>query len=258
LQNIWTDIPPIGAQAQERLGYPTQKPVALLERIIKTSSNEGGLVLDPFCGCGTALVAAQRNNRRWIGIDVAYIAVDLMSKRLIDMFGTEAKFEVHGIPKDISGAQALFEQSHFEFERWAVSLVWGQPKERPGGDQGIDGMIRFPLPDRNELGHCIVSVKGGAALNPGMVRDLKGTIERDRAEMGVLVTLAKPTRGMVDEARHSGAYSWPVNDQEYPRIQLITVEELLNGKRLNMPTPLTPYLQAARHYSVTEQQELFG
>ncbi len=256
LQDIWTDIKPISSQAAERLGYPTQKPVALLERIISASTNEGDVVLDPFCGCGTALAAAQRLERRWIGIDIAYIAVDLIAKRLLDTFGSEARFEIHGSPRDLAGAQALFTESHFEFERWAASLVWAQPKDRPGGDQGVDGVIRFPMPAKNEVGRVIVSVKGGASVNPGFVRDLIGTIDREKAEMGVLVSLTPPTRGMTAEALHSGSYVWPASGESYPRIQLLTIEDLLGGARVKMPPPLMPYIQARRHVPESDQARL--
>lgn len=255
VDDIWTDINALNPMARERLGYPTQKPEALLERIIKTSSDEGDVVLDPFCGCGTSVIAAQKLHRRWIGIDIAYIAVDLVRRRLEDALGSEAVFEIDGIPRDISGAEALFAKSPFDFERWAVSLVYGQPNEKQVADKGTDGVIRFPI-SKNDIGRVLVSVKGGHQVNPSFVRDLKGTLTREKAEMGVLITLVEPTRGMVDEARHSGNYVWPVNGGTFPKVQLVTIKDLLGEHRLEMPPPLSPYLTATRHTPPMDQLSL--
>ena len=258
LQDIWSDIAPINSQAAERLGYPTQKPEALLERIIKASSNEGDVVLDPFCGCGTAVAVAQRLNRRWIGIDVTYLAIDLIRNRLRGTYGdeTEATYHVDGIPADEDSARALFAASPFDFERWAVSLVDGTPNEKQVGDRGVDGVVRFPLDAKGGIGRALVSVKGGKMLNPGMVRDLVGTVGSQRAEMGLLITLEPPTRGMEEAARHSGTFTWPVNHQPYPLVQLLTVGYLLSGQRPKMPTPFLPYIQAKRLAAPTEQLTL--
>lgn len=167
--DVWTDIPPLNSQAAERLGYPTQKPLALLERIIAASSNPGDLVLDPFCGCGTTVDAAQRMGRRWIGIDISYLAVDLIETRLLDAHGVEVleTFQIVGVPADVGGARALFEQSPFDFERWAVSLVDGTPNEKQVGDRGVDGVIRFPLSESGAPGRALVSVKGGRVDREG-------------------------------------------------------------------------------------------
>jgi DNA modification methylase len=244
VQNIWTDIQPINNRSLEVLGYPTQKPLALLERIIQTSSNPGDVVLDPFCGCGTTIAAAQALGRRWIGIDITYIAIDLIRRRLETAFPS-ADYEILGIPKDLGGAHALFARDDFEFERWAVSLVNGQPKEKRGGDKGTDGTVRFLLDAKNAVGRALVSVKGGKVLNPAMVRDLRGTIEREKAEMGLLITLEPPTKGMIEEANRSGTYTWPVNGQGFPRLRIITVPQLLAGERPQLPPILTPYLKAS-------------
>jgi len=255
LQDLWTDIDPINSQAQERLGYPTQKPEALLDRVVRTSSNEGDVVLDPFCGCGTTVAVAQRLNRRWVGIDITYIAVDLIEKRLQHTFGETIKdtYEVHGMPRDVAGAQALFRQDELDFERWAVSLVNGTPNEKHVGDRGADGVIRFVTDASGGTGRAIVSVKGGKQIGPHFVRDLLGTVETQKAEMGVLVTLTKPTRGMIDAADHAGTYLWPVNSQRFPKIQLVTISELLAGKRLQSPPTLTPYIKARRMHVPAEQ-----
>lgn len=245
--NVWTDIPPINSRAAERLGYPTQKPLALLERIIEASSNPGDVVLDPFCGCGTTIDAAQKLGRRWVGIDITYLSIDLMQKRLTATYGTDidGTYEVRGVPRDIEAAHALFnaDKLHFDFERWAVSLVNGQPKERTGGDRGVDGWIRFPT-SKTEEGVAIVSVKGGQSTQRDWVQKLVGAVSEHDAQMGVLVCLAPPTRGMIDAANKSGSYVYELSGHSYPRVQIITIAELLAGKRPNMPTPLPAYKRA--------------
>jgi DNA modification methylase len=256
IDDVW-EIPTISPTSSERLGYPTQKPIALLERIIAASSREGDVVLDPFCGCGTTVSAAEALGRKWIGIDIAYIAVDLITKRLQDAHGAEVldEVDVYGIPRDLPGAHALFSHSPFDFERWAVSLVHGQPNEKQVGDKGVDGVIRFPLDSSGKsIGKALVSVKGGKAPGPTAIRDLAGTVEAQRAQMGVLVALAEPTRGMADAARHAGLYTWPWNGQSYPKVQMVTIESLLSGERLEMPPPLLPYVQAQRQLKPAAEQ----
>lgn len=257
--DVWTDIDKINPVAAERLGYPTQKPVALLERIIGASSNEGDVVLDPFCGCGTTIDASIRLGRRWLGVDVTYIAVDLIEKRLLHTYGDDIKrtYDVLGIPRDRGAALALFSRSPFDFERWAVSLVGGQPNQKQVGDKGIDGVARFPLDARGTVGRVLISVKGGKQLNPAMVRDLGGTVTTQKAEMGVLITNTPPTRGMIDEANHAGTYQHPHYSDGFPRIQLITVDELLSGKRPQMPATILPYIQALRAKTPADQGSLF-
>ena len=255
LQDIWTDIR-LHAGSNERLGYPTQKPQALLDRIILASSNEGDVVLDPFCGCGTTVASAQALGRRWVGIDVTYIAIDLVRRRMEDTYGEALEYELHGIPRDLGGAKALFKESPFDFERWAVSMIDGQPNEKQVGDKGIDGVIRFPLDGKTGIGRCIVSVKGGGQINPAMVRDLAGTITNHKAEMGVLITMDKATTGMIDAANHGGSYTWPVNGGVFPRVQIITVDQLLKGDQPKLPPALTPYLKAPRHTVKPDQLSL--
>ncbi len=244
-QDVWTDIDAINARAAERLGYPTQKPLALLERVIATSSNEGDVVLDPFCGCGTTIDAAQKLGRKWIGIDVTYLAVDLISKRLRHTYGDAmtTTYKVHGIPHDLDGAQALFDANPFDFERWAVSLVDGQPNQKQVGDKGIDGVIRFPL-SATETGRVIISVKGGKHVNPAMVQELAGALQQHQAAMGIFICMTVPTRGMVEAANHSGTYEHPLTGHQYPKVQVVTVAELLQGKRPKMPTAILPYVKA--------------
>ena len=245
--DVWSDINSINAGAAERLGYPTQKPVALLERIIRASSNAGDVVLDPFCGCGTTIDAAQRLGRQWIGIDITFIAVDLIEKRLRHIFGAgiTKTYEVFGIPRDMGGAQSLFRHSPFDFERWAVSLVNAQPNDKQVGDKGIDGVARFYL-EKNIYGRLLVSVKGGKTVGPQFVRDLIGTVQTQRAQMGVLITMAEPSPDVLDAVNHGGTYKWPMNNQTYPRFQVLTIRELLSGNRPKMPPPMLPYIQAAR------------
>lgn len=260
----WTDVQALNPSAKERLGYPTQKPVALLERIIRAACPKDGVVLDPFCGCGTTIDAAIRLNRRWLGIDITYIAIDLIEKRLVHTHGEEIckTFEVKGIPRDLGGAYALFSRSPFDFERWAVSLVHAQPNQKQVGDKGIDGVARFPLNTKwekagRQFGQILVSVKGGKNIGPQFVRDLIGTVETQKAEMGILLTMAEPTKGVLDAVNHGGTYTLPVNGQTFPRVQVITVAELLMGKRPTMPLTLLPYIQASRRGPDATTEALF-
>jgi site-specific DNA-methyltransferase (adenine-specific) len=202
---IWTDIPPVNARAQERLGYPTQKPLPLLERIISASSNPGDMVLDPFCGCGTAVHAAEKLGRNWIGIDVTHLAISLIERRLRDAF-PGVVFEVHGTPKDLEGARDLAQRDKYQFQWWAVSLVDAVPYggKKRGADSGIDGWRYMASADRNRVARAVVSVKGGENVSVQMVRDLRGVIEREKAEAGLFLTLAPPTRPMIEEAAKAG------------------------------------------------------
>ncbi len=258
VDDVW-DIPIINPLSKERLGYPTQKPLALLDRIIQAASNEDDVVLDPFCGCGTTVDSAQRSGRRWIGIDITYIAVDLIKKRLEHTYGNEIRstYEVLGVPRDQAAALALFARSPFDFERWAVSLINGEPNQKQVGDKGIDGVARFPIDGRGSFGRALISVKGGRQLNPSMVRDLGGTVTTQKAEMGVLITNGPPTRGMIDEANHAGSYKHPHYDQIYPRIQIMTVNDLLSGRKPAMPPTVTPYFKALRAKTPADQGSLF-
>jgi len=228
LQNDWQDIRPISGN--EYLGYKTQKPLALLERIINTSSNEGDMVLDPFCGCGTAVHAAQKLNRKWIGIDITHLAISLIEKRLKDSFPKEEKFfEVEGTPTSADGAQDLAIRDKYQFQWWACSLVNAQPYQgkKKGSDGGIDGLIFFSdtLKDSKKI---IVSVKGGENVGVTMVKDLIATVQREGAAIGLFVTLAKPTKPMLTEALNAGLYESPLGTS-FQKIQVLTVEGLLNG-----------------------------
>jgi len=230
---VWTDINPINSQAQERLGYPTQKPQALLERIVSASSNEGDVVLDPFCGCGTTVHAAQKLKREWIGIDITHLAISLIEKRLKDAF-PGIQYEVHGTPKDLEGARALAAQDKYQFQWWAVSLVNAVPfgGKKKGADSGIDGLIYFK-PEGKTTEKAIVSVKGGENVSVAMVRDLAHVVDREKAKIGVFITLVEPTGPMKTEAVKAGFYETLYG--KYPRVQILTIEELFAGKQPNIP-----------------------
>jgi len=228
IESLWTDILPVSAQAAERLGYPTQKPLALLERIIQASSNEGDIVLDPFCGCGTAVYAAQTLKREWIGIDITHLAISLIEKRMKDAF-KNITFEIHGTPKDLDGARNLAQRDKYQFQWWACSLVNAQPFQgkKKGADGGIDGLLYFQ-DDEKGAKKIIVSVKGGENVGVTMVKDLIATVEKEKAAIGLFVTLAEPTRPMTTEAVSAGFYPSPKGD--VPKIQILTIADLLTGK----------------------------
>lgn len=238
--NIWSDINPLHSSHAERLGYPTQKPEALLERIILASSEEGDTILDPFCGCGTALVAAHKLNRKWIGIDITYLAIGTMKWRLNGLFpGIE--YKIIGEPKDLAGAKALAEQSKYQFQWWAVSLIHGgKPygEKKKGADTGIDGYLYF-MDEKDKPKKGIISVKGGENISVSMIRDLGHVIDREKAEVGIFITLYPPTKPMEKEATEKGFYKSPLGT-EHPRIQILTIEELLHNKKPDIPPSVSP------------------
>jgi site-specific DNA-methyltransferase (adenine-specific) len=233
LQDTWTDIRPIHNLAADRLGYATQKPIALLERILSTSSDAGDVLLDPFCGCGTAIHAAQKLKRKWIGIDITHLAISLIEKRLNDAF-PGIKYEVHGTPKDLDGARNLAAFDKYQFQWWAVSLVNAVPfaGKKKGADSGIDGLIYFK-PEGKTTEKAIVSVKGGENVNVAMVRDLAHVVDREKAKIGVFITLADSTGPMRTEAVKAGFYETLYG--KYPKIQILTIRELFEGKQPNIP-----------------------
>jgi site-specific DNA-methyltransferase (adenine-specific) len=232
VQDWWDDIGVIAAPAKERLGYPTQKPQALLERIVLASSNEGDTVLDPFCGCGTTIAAAQKLNRRWIGIDITNLAISLIRSRLTDTFGGKSEYEVIGEPVSIPDAQALAASDPYQFQWWALGLVGARPVEqKKGADKGIDGRIYFHVGD-SKSHSIILSVKAGH-VTVSQVRDLRGVLDREKAEMGVLISFEEPTGPMRKEASSAGFYTSPWG--KHARLQLLTVEDLLTGKGIDRP-----------------------
>ena len=263
LQDIWTDIPHLASASPERLGWDTQKPLALLERVIASSSNPGDTLLDPFCGCGTAIVAAHKLDRRWVGIDITYLSIAVMRARLKDAFGLE-DVPVIGQPTEVEGARQLAQSpdGRYQFQWWALALVDAKPLggvEKKGSDRGIDGLITF-TDKNNELQSVLVSVKSGH-VNSGMVRDLKGTLEREKAAIGLFVTLEEPTKEMLLEASTAGSYHSELWNRDYERVQLLSIKDVLEGGRKpNLPPFVLPtYQQAERVKSKqADQQGMFG
>ena len=238
VQSLWDDVPALHSQAAERLGYPTQKPEVLLERIIQASSNEGDIVLDPFCGCGTALVVAQRLNRKWIGIDITHLAISIMKWRLEKIF-PNIQYKVIGEPKDLAGAKELADQNKYQFQWWAVSLVGGQPygDKKKGADTGIDGYLYF-MDEKNKVKKAIIQVKAGG-VSVSQIRDLIGVVQREQAGIGVFLCLESVTKPMQMEADSQGFYHSPLG-KDYPKIQILTIEQLLEGKKPDIPPWIAP------------------
>lgn len=253
IQNLWTDIPEINSRAAERLGYPTQKPVALLERILSASSNEGDVVLDPFCGCGTTVHAAQKLGRQWIGIDITHLAVALIERRLKDAF-PGIRFEVFGVPRDAAGAADLAARDKHEFQKWIVATIGGQPYKggKKGMDRGIDGFLHFRDAEKKPQ-FAVVSVKGGG-VKSGDVRDLKGTMEREGAALGIFLTLNPPTREMEKEAASAGFYE--TGGRKFPRLQILTAAQVIDERRPQVPFGFTESLKKAGRESDEKQGSL--
>lgn len=241
--------------------FPTQKPEPLLERIITASSSEGDLILDPFCGCGTATVAAERLNRRWIGIDITHLAMSLMRHRLYDTFGDELRpYEVVGVPQDLASAAALAQHDRFQFEWWGVSLVDARPAKdkKKGADAGIDGIINFFDDNSGRAKRVAVQVKSGN-VSRGSVAQLKTDMQTAEAEIGLFITLNEPTRPMLQEAVSAGFYTpehYP--DHQYPRLQILAVAELLNGAEAQYPrvAPPATFRRAPRRRRAAAQSNL--
>lgn len=252
-ESVWNDIPPINSQAKERLGYPTQKPESLLERIIGAGSNEGDLVLDPFCGCGTTINVAERLRRRWIGIDITHLAVALIKNRLHDTFGPElSPYEVLGAPRDLSSARALAKQDRFQFEWWALSLIDARPAQdkKKGADTGIDGYINFFDDGSGIAKKIVVQVKSGKPQLKEL-RDFIHVVDREKAVIGAYLTLETPTKPMKDEALVAGYYTPEHLAKEHtvPKIQIVTIAELLDGAGIRYPRMLvTTFKKAERKY----------
>ncbi len=241
LSDIWTDINPINSRAKERLGYATQKPLALLERIINSSSDPDGVVFDPFCGCATTIEAAHRLGRRWIGCDIAIHAIKrVASVRLRDKLGlVEGEdFEIDGVPRNLEGAQDLWTRDKYHFQKWAVEQVDGFVTTRRTADGGVDGRLYFAIPNQPDLQSMVLEVKGGANVNIGVVRDLRGVLERDEAKMVGLIVMDdlgdRKARNFAREMAQAGDLK--VLGRTYPRMQMLTVPEILDGKRFETPT----------------------
>ncbi|MDI6798033.1 MAG: DNA methyltransferase, partial [Desulfatibacillaceae bacterium] len=256
----WWDIPALTPTDKERLGYPTQKPESLLERIIYSSSKEGDVVMDPFCGCGTTLSVSERLNRKWIGIDITHLAITLMKHRLEDTFGFEmAPYDVMGDPKDISGAKALAEHDRYQFEWWALGKVSARPAQdkKKGADSGVDGYLYFLDDNSGQPKKIIIQVKSGN-VKRGDIATLKGDMEREKAVIGAFLTLSEPTRPMKEEAAAAGIYtSKHFLRKRYPKLQILTIEDILDGKQIEFPRVAAEitFKKAVRKRKKKEEQD---
>lgn len=239
------DVWDIGRVPPIKQLFPTEKPIPLLRRIIEASTNEKDVVLDPFCGCGTTIAAAHEFKRRWIGIDITHLAITLIRHRLKDAYGNTVAYKVIGEPVSLPDAQALAEQDKYQFQWWALGLVGARPTEqKKGADKGIDGRLYFhDEAEGAKTKQIILSVKGGG-VGVKDVRDLRGVIEREKAQIGVLITLEEPTKPMRTEAAGAGFYTSPGWNKKHPRLQILTIKELLAGKGVDYPPP-------ARHIDAT-------
>ena len=256
------NIPMLAGRAKERLGYPTQKPEALLERIIQASSNEGDIVLDAFCGCGTAVAVAQRLSRRWIGVDITHLAIALMKYRIADAFGDDVEYEIIGEPKDVASAKALAIQNRYQFQWWALSLIRARPYKgkKKGADEGVDGVIYYEdvdpdKPKKTLTRKIVVQVKSGK-VSVSDIRELKSVVDSQDAVIGVFITLNSPTQPMVKEAAAAGRFQWlHVAHTTYPKIQIRTIEELLSGQGIEYPqTPIDVTFRRAERAAPQSQQ----
>lgn len=267
VQTLWDDIPALHSQSGERLGYPTQKPVALLERIIQASSNEGDVVLDPFAGCGTTIAAAQKLNRQWIGIDVTQLSIALLKNRLEGNFGQFPKkdYEVVGEPEDLHDAKKLAGEDRYQFQYWALSQINARPlggqmdgrTGKKGSDKGIDGIKVFVDDNSGKAKRVIVQVKSGH-VKSGDIRDLVGTLDREGAAIGVFITLEKPTSHMINEAASADFFT-SEHFGKFPRIQILTIEEILAGKTVQMPQTLErTFKQAGKVPKADSMQDSLG
>jgi len=254
----WWPIPVINRAARERLGYPTQKPEALLEKIIRASSNEGEVVLDPFCGCGTTIAVAQKFKRNWVGIDVTHLAINLIKWRMMNQFGLEAgkQYRVIGEPADIEGAKELAQQNRYQFQWWVLSLIGARPfgDKRKGADTGIDGYIYF-MDEKDKVKSGIIQVKSGK-VSVKDIRDLGHVIDREKANIGIFITLEMPTPSMKKEAIGRGFYKSPIG-KNYPKIQIFTLKEILEGVKPKLPLKLDSFKKAKRFLKNPENFTIF-
>lgn len=233
IDNVWR-IPCLQPAARERLGYPTQKPEALLMRVIEASCPENGVVLDPFSGCGTSIAASQMMGRQWIGIDITHLAIALIRHRLEDAYGDKVAYKVIGEPVSVPDAQDLADSDPFQFQWWALGLVGARPvDQKKGADKGIDGRLYFHDDGTATTKQVIFSVKAGQNVHSNMVSELSGVLEREKAQIGVLITMVEPTRAMRANAASGGFYESPWG--KHPRLQILTIAELLEGKKIDMP-----------------------
>jgi len=244
IHEIWDDIPPINSMARERMGFPTQKPIQLLERLVMASSDKGDLILDPFCGCGTTIMAAQKLKRRWIGIDITHLSISLIRSRLKEIHVLAGKdYKIVGEPVDLESAKELAETNAYQFQWWALSLIDARPtgqtnedkQGKKGADKGVDGWLTFRETDSLNLKRIVVQVKGGAHIGAQIVRDLVGTVESTKSAMGILITLYEPSEQMKQAAMDAEYYESPTWGHKYPKIQILTIPELLKGSKPILP-----------------------
>ena len=261
LQDIWTDINPVQAHSLERQGFQTQKPVELLERIVKTSSNEGDIILDPFCGCGTAVIASEKLHRHWIGIDVTFLAINLIKNRLSDTF-PDVKFRLEGEPSDLGAAQELA-KDRYQFQWWALMRIGARPVGstsgnptvgRKGADEGVDGWLRFADTSEGHIEKIVVQVKSGH-VSVKDIRELRDVISRQKAAMGIFLTLEEPTGEMTKEVKATDPYISPIWNTEYPKIQILTIEQLLKGEKPKLPPISNMFKEAPKLERKSERKQ---
>jgi site-specific DNA-methyltransferase (adenine-specific) len=266
VSDIWNDINIIESTSAESLGFPTQKPIALLERIIKSCTKENDWILDPFCGCGTAVIAAEKLNRHWIGIDITWLAINLVKGRLNDMF-PGVQFKIEGEPRDMGAARELASNSRYQFQWWALSLVGARPvgstttkprEGKRGADKGIDGWMRFADGTEGHIEKIVVQVKSGH-IGVKDIRELRDVVSRQGAAIGLFITLEPPTSEMIKETKATDPYVSPIWKHEYPKIQILTIEDLLKGKRPVIPPTISVFQEAPLTQRVPndQQQTLF-
>jgi len=255
ISDVW-QIPVISSSAKERLGYPTQKPESLLERIVLASSKEDSVVLDPFCGCGTTISVAQRYKRQWIGIDITHLSINLIKQRLKDTFNLEPKkdYLVIGEPEDLAGARELASQNRYQFQWWALALVNARPygDKVKGSDTGIDGYIYFS-DEKDKYQRAIVQVKSGG-VSVKDIRDLGHVIEREKSGIGILITLESATKPMIKEAFQKGYYKAETIKGNYPRLQILTIEELFAGRKPEIPAMILHTKKASPAYQTPSEE----
>lgn len=256
---VWDDIAPINSQAKERLGFQTQKPEALLERIIRTGTDEGDWVLDPFCGCGTAVEVSEKLSRHWVGIDVTYLAINIIKNRMHGSF-PHAKFEIEGEPQDLEAAKELA-NDRYQFQWWAlmrigarpVGSISGQREGRKGADEGVDGWMRF-TDGSGSIHKIVVQVKSGH-VGVKDIRELRDVVSRQNASLGIFITLEEPTSEMVKEIKATESFKHPTWQHEYPKLQILTVEDLLKGKMPDIPPTIGPFQEAPVAKKVPEGKD---
>lgn len=254
----WIGIQQLNREAAERLGYPTQKPIALLERIIQASSDEKSVVLDPFCGCGTTIDAAEKLDRKWIGIDITHIAINLIKYRLRNRHHLEENidYKIIGEPRDLSSAKALANQDRYQFEWWALGLIQAKPYQdkKKGADTGIDGISYFQDGKKvTDFKSIIVQVKSGN-VSVKDIRELNTVVDNKKGAIGVLITLQPPTKPMITESASKGFYKYKLTNKNYSKIQILTIKELLDGKKIDCP-PTIPFAKKAESIGDRHKQE---